>query len=60
MVDRCGKPSFRARRLIALMKGKENIDDFPIEEPITLYYVSRDIIITCTKNNLSDYLETFE
>lgn len=39
------------------MKGKENIDDFPIEEPITLYYVSRDIVIHCTRNNFSDNLE---
>ena len=49
--------SFRGRRLLALMKGKPNIDDFPIEEPITLYNVKRDLIINCTRNNISEYLE---
>lgn len=51
------KLSYRGRRLLALMKGKENIDDFPIEEPITIYNVKRDLVITCTRNNLSEYLE---
>lgn len=49
--------SFRGRRLLAIMKGKPNIDDFPIEKPITLYNVKRDLVIICNRNNLSEYLE---
>ena len=53
--------SYRGRRMLALSKGKENIDDFGGEiKIITIRNVVRGTVITCNENNLSDYLETFE
>ena len=48
---------YRAKRLLALMKGKENIDDFPNAETFRLYNIKRDLFITCTQNDISYYLE---
>jgi len=46
--------------MLALAKGKENIDDFGTElKTITIYNVKRDCVIHCNENNLSDYLENF-
>lgn len=50
--------SYAGRRILALMKGKENIDDFGNElKTVTIYNVSRDLIVHCNENNLSWYLE---
>ena len=50
--------SFTGRRMLALSKGKENIDDFGTElKTLTIYCVSRDLIIRCNENNLSWCLE---
>jgi hypothetical protein len=44
--------------MLALSKGKENIDDFGTELKIlTIYCVSRDLTIKCNENNLSWWLE---
>ena len=49
--------SYSSRRILALMKGKENVDDFDNPETFTIYNVSRDLIIHCNTNNLSWWLE---
>lgn len=51
------KLSFTARRMLALSKGKENIDDFPELETFTILCVSRDLVIRCNKNNLGWWLK---
>jgi len=43
--------------MLALSKGKPNIDDFGNELiTLTIYNVSRDLTIHCNENNLSWYL----
>ena len=49
--------SYAGQRMLALSKGKENIDDFPEVESIRIYNVSRDLTIRCNQNNLSYYLK---
>jgi len=49
--------SYAGRRLLALCKGKENIDDFGNPQTFTIYNVTRDLTITCNENNLSWWLE---
>lgn len=50
--------SYAGRRILALRKGKPNIDDFGTElKTLTIYNVSRGLIIGCNENNLSYYLE---
>ena len=52
-----GKLSYASRRMLALGKGKPNIDDFGNElKTLTIYNVSRNLIIGCNENNLSYYL----
>ena len=51
------KLCFASRRMLALSKGKENIDDIPEVETIRIYNVSRDLSITCNQNNLSWWLK---
>jgi len=49
---------YRARRIISLLKGKENIDDFGNKlKFVTIYNIKRDLVIHCNENNLSWYLE---
>ena len=49
--------SYSARRMLAIMKGKENTDDFDNPETFTIYNVSRQLIIHCNTNNLSYWLK---
>ena len=49
--------SYNSRRMLALMKGKENVDDFDNPETFAIYNVSRDLIIHCNTNNLSWWLK---
>jgi len=51
------KLSFTGRRMLALMKGKENIDDFGNPKTFTIYCVSRDLIIRCYEHELSWWLK---
>ena len=57
MKDNSSKLPYRARRLLALMKGKENIDDFGEPDTYTIYCVSRDCFIHCNSNNIGYYFE---
>ena len=49
--------SYAGRRILALNKGKTNIDDFGNPRIFTIYNPSRDLVITCNENNLSWWLE---
>lgn len=49
--------SYAGRRLLALMKGKENTDDFGNPQTFTIYCVSRDLVIHCNENNLGWWLK---
>lgn len=49
---------YAARRMLAILKGKENIDDGGTElKTFTIYCVSRGLTIGCNENNLSYWLE---
>ena len=51
------KLSFAGRRMLALAKGKENIDDLEDGEKFTIYCVGRDLTIHCGKGDLSWWFE---